>query len=115
VRDKHRRFEIACAQFELPQALCVHELDLALNEAFLCHGTDVATAKKIKCFGYDKQFCKGIYGDGLYFTPDSCKALRYATPEDDRVRTLILARVLVGDPCFTTETLSHERHAPEYY
>ena len=50
---------------------------------FYFHGTDAETAQRIARFGFDERFSKGIYGDGLYFTPDACKAHQYATPDAD--------------------------------
>lgn len=113
LRDKHKRFNIRVKFHELPPELRIHKLALSLNEGFYFHGTDQATAHKIAQFGFDERFSKGIYGDGLYFSPDACKAVQYAKPSDDGLRTLIIARVLVGDAFHATETRKGIRHAPQ--
>merc|ERR1712151_1025441 len=51
---------------------------------------------------------RGLYGRGVYFTTDSCKAQQYCGNGSDR--TIILARVLLGHPYITSGPLhSHDR------
>ena len=60
----------------------IHPLHLRLGAGEACpvcqrgfyfHDTDTETAKKIERFGFDKRFSTSLYGDMLYFAPDSCK------------------------------------------
>merc|ERR1712039_802380 len=86
---------------------------MGVNERFLFHGTDASTAGKIARFGFDERFSKGMYGYGLYFTPDACKALQYSEEDDFGIHTLLLSRVIVGDPHYTQTSCPDIRHPPE--
>mmetsp|Transcript_65607 Transcript_65607/g.213636 ORF Transcript_65607/g.213636 Transcript_65607/m.213636 type:complete len:250 (+) Transcript_65607:483-1232(+) len=111
LRSKHRQYGVEVKTVPLVEQLKLHLLDSALNEGYYFHGTDAESARRIQQFGFDERCSKGIYGDGVYFTPDACKALQYSKPTGDGSRILILARVLVGDPFFTESRLS-TRHPP---
>ena len=44
----------------------------------LFHGTSDNAAKKIIAGGFDDQFAKaGAFGNGIYFSPQSCKSMNY--------------------------------------
>ena len=53
----------------------------------------------------------GLYGAGVYFANQSCKAAQYA--RDPGVKTLLISRVTLGDPFYATGTLSQYRRPPE--
>ena len=53
----------------MPEALRIYKLALGANEGFYFHGTDQSTADIIAHLGFDERFSKGIYADGLCFSP----------------------------------------------
>merc|ERR1719161_1278884 len=68
--SKHFRWDPAVAS----------SLDNGLNEFFLWHGCPSSTGNLIAQGGFDERVAsmKGLYGAGIYMTPQSCKAWRYA-------------------------------------
>ena len=88
-------------------------LEAPLNEVFLFHGTTAATADVIVQHGFDERVASlhGLYGAGTYFANQSCKAAQYA--RDRGVKTLIVARVTLGDPYYATGHLAQHRRAPD--
>eukprot|EP00928_Gymnodinium_smaydae_P026631 TRINITY_DN20846_c1_g2_i2.p1 TRINITY_DN20846_c1_g2~~TRINITY_DN20846_c1_g2_i2.p1 ORF type:complete len:261 (-),score=6.14 TRINITY_DN20846_c1_g2_i2:224-1006(-) len=90
-------------------------LDPSVNEVFAFHGTTRDVAKTIAREGFDERVSKnGLYGQGLYFTPQSCKAMRYALQDDSRSRWIILSRVVLGVPHTATVTNRNLRRPPEF-
>ena len=70
----------------------IHHLQLRVGDEEACpecqrgfyfYGTETETAKKIERFGFDERSSTDLYGDMLYFAPDSCIALQYATPSEN--------------------------------
>lgn len=90
-----------------PSCLQFHDCDKNLHELYAFHGTKNATAETIIKTGFDDRVSGGIYGDGLYFTPSSCKALQYTKCDDDGLGTLLLARVCLGD-AYTTKAVMNQ-------
>eukprot|EP00397_Hematodinium_sp_SG-2012_P010498 GEMP01010613.1.p1 GENE.GEMP01010613.1~~GEMP01010613.1.p1 ORF type:complete len:631 (+),score=124.14 GEMP01010613.1:198-2090(+) len=88
------------------EELQMHQCDPRLNEAYLFHGTTQDTVESISHRGFDTKLCCSLHGFSLNFSSYPCRALLY--PNSGRpkngTRTLILTRVLLGDPCYTTET-----------
>ena len=90
-----------------------------LNEVFLYHGTTAEVADIVAHHGFDERVAKldGLYGAGIYFANQSCKAAQYA--KDPGVKTLIVARVALGDPYYADSTwrsygtLSASRRPPD--
>eukprot|EP00747_Dinoflagellata_sp_TGD_P211734 gnl/TRDRNA2_/TRDRNA2_84926_c0_seq1.p1 gnl/TRDRNA2_/TRDRNA2_84926_c0~~gnl/TRDRNA2_/TRDRNA2_84926_c0_seq1.p1 ORF type:complete len:282 (+),score=21.03 gnl/TRDRNA2_/TRDRNA2_84926_c0_seq1:74-919(+) len=114
IRSKHGQSRIHPARHELPYGLDVHSLESTINEGFYFHGRDRQTVENITHAGFGNRCSAGLYGEGLYFTPEAWKALQYATPSsEDGLRTLILARVVLGDPFYTDETRRDLRSPPE--
>ena len=61
-----------------------------------------------------------MYGDGLYFASEFCKAHQYTCPRGCAhscdcagERTLILAWVVLADPYYTKKTLEKTRKPPD--
>merc|ERR1712008_20919 len=118
---QHRMFGIWPRPLRIPlchQMTELLDLDGQANEVLLMHGTTDAAAKAIVQFGFDERVSNGMYGDGLYFTPESCKAMQYARDaqagilvegETESLRTILIARVTVGDPFYTSESMSGRR------
>merc|ERR1712217_227110 len=79
------------------------------NEVLLLHGTTEAKAQHIMRQGFDDRMCsRGLYGRGVYFTCDSCKALQHCG--NSNTRCVILARVILGHPYWAEGPMrTHER------
>merc|ERR1712224_85815 len=65
---------------DFPACLQKSVLDDSLNEAFLWHGTPANNISSIVEGGFDERICsmQGMFGAGVYFAEDSCKAGQYA-------------------------------------
>ena len=101
--------------FDCGEALA-HDLD----EKILLHGTSWENAGSIVQNGFDNRICqRGMYGAGVYFAGAGCKSHQYTCAQHfhlccgcDCERTLIIARVALGDAALATETRYHERRPP---
>mmetsp|Transcript_79809 Transcript_79809/g.258155 ORF Transcript_79809/g.258155 Transcript_79809/m.258155 type:complete len:549 (+) Transcript_79809:106-1752(+) len=91
-----------------------------VSERWLFHGTSYENAGKIAMGGFDNRLSRrDMYGAGTYFTSQSCKAHQY-TCDNHRgggckcpvMRTMILARVALGDPYYTRRTLQETARRP---
>lgn len=56
---------------------------------------------QIANFGFDERLARerGLYGQGIYFTNQSCKSLQYSGAKRDNTGCFIIARVILGHPC----------------
>ena len=75
--------------------------DVEDDESFLFHGTSYEAAKAILDGGFNMpgrtRHGVGRYGDGLYFTDESCKSHQYSRPHaKDGVQCLLYCRVATG-------------------
>ena len=100
---------------------CGEALAADLDEKILLHGTSYGNADAIVQDGFDNRAsnCFSMYGAGVYFSCAACKSHQY-TCEVHRggcncevERTLIIARVALGDASLATETRYEERRPPE--
>ncbi|CAK9042255.1 unnamed protein product [Durusdinium trenchii] len=98
---------------------CGEALAADVDEKILLHGTSWGNANSIVLNGFDPRMCdRGMYGDGVYFASAACKSHQYTCPDHKmacrckRERTLIIARVALGDAFIATETRRHERRPP---
>ena len=77
-------------------------------------------------YGYDERVSsiRGLYGGGLYFAHQSCKALQYARSErislsggwkQNNVKLMLVSRVTLGDyfPVKDHKVHKHMRRAPD--
>lgn len=98
----------------LPARLKQNSLNDALNEAFLWHGTKPGFTNMITQDGFDERVTnlEGMFGAGLYFAEDSCKAGQYASKDTRGSHWLILSRVLLGCVHHTCEPMPRIRRAP---
>ena len=82
------------------------------------HGTTYDKADSIVRYGFDFRRChRGLYGDGVYFASEACKSHQYTCGCNRACtcrgeRTMIIARVALGDPFYTSMTLPNVRHPP---
>ncbi|CAE7256014.1 Tnks [Symbiodinium sp. KB8] len=101
---------------------CGEPLSLDVDEKILLHGTSWYNANSIVENGFDHRTCtRGMYGDGVYFACAACKSHQYScgyrcgfghTPACRCERTLIIARVALGDACHASETRYGARRPP---
>ena len=98
---------------------CGQELALDLDEKILLHGTSWDNASKIAQEGFDHRTGHGgLYGDGVYFACAACKSNQYTCNLHKRPgsmpfctceRTLIIARVALGDAYVAKEARNDRR------
>jgi hypothetical protein len=93
-------------------------LDSDVNELYLFHGTHFPVALGIAHEGFDMRVNYeggGYHGQGTYFSDEACKANQYADgePKSSCMRTLILSRVIVGDPWYTDQVNTQCRKPPK--
>jgi hypothetical protein len=90
-------------------------LSPALNEVHLYHGSSAEVVDIIVHHGFDERVAQmsGLYGAGVYFANQSCKASQYVTADQKGVKTLIIARVSIGDPHYAASGLQNQRRPPE--
>ncbi|CAK9059818.1 unnamed protein product [Durusdinium trenchii] len=98
---------------------CGEPLALDVDEKILLHGTSWDNANSIVLNGFDHRTCyRCMYGEGVYFASAACKSHQYtcncrtAGCGCKRERTLILARVALGDKYYSQETRYHQRRPP---
>merc|ERR1711957_356195 len=84
-----------------------------VNEIFLIHGCKWEAAQEIMKSGFDIRYTNSggnLYGDGLYFTKDVCKADQY-TDQSGR-RCIVISRVAPGDPVYVTAQYAGKHPPP---
>lgn len=106
-------------------------LDQRVNEVYLWHGTRrnrlelvgstrttdeyVIPAERIEADGFDERIAnRGLYGHGIYFTSQSCKAGQYSNDsisKRDGKHVLYYSRVLLGD-CYTAKGPMNDLRRP---
>jgi hypothetical protein len=96
-----------------PVALWLEDSNAAINETFAFHGTTYEIAMKIAEEGFDERLSGGLYGYGLYFTPQSCKAEQYAPENAEGKRYIIIARVVLGRISYAQASNSNQRVPPD--
>ena len=126
ILDKHKQHGICPEKINpsVSEALTdfARELsaDLAGNERLLLHGTrDFELAKAIATEGFDNRIARdGLFGKGTYFAAQTCKSAQYATSDGmnstaspQMVGTMVIARVAIGDPFYTSAECSDESRA----
>ena len=98
---------------------CGEPLALDIDEKILLHGTSWKNANSIVCEGFDNRMCQNaFYGAGVYFACAACKSHQYTCNQHKKCcsckcpRTVIIARVALGDSFVATETRKKERRPP---
>ena len=88
------------------------KVDAWANELLLLHGTTQANANHILQQGFDDRLSGTIgmlYGTGVYFTSNSCKAMQYCN-NDAQGGCIFIARVVLGHPYMARGPMrSHKR------
>eukprot|EP00438_Fugacium_kawagutii_P003649 Skav224219 [mRNA] locus=scaffold939:1040355:1043180:- [translate_table: standard] len=98
---------------------CGEGLALDVDEKILLHGTSWDNANAIVREGFDHRTCQNAYyGAGVYFACAACKSHQYTCEQHKpscrckHERTLIIARVALGDAYVATETRRQDRRPP---
>ena len=98
---------------------CGEPLETDVDEKILLHGTSWDTANMIVLNGFDPRAChRGMYGDGVYFASAACKSHQYTCHNHKSScsckgeRTLIIARVMLGDAYHAREVRKGEKRPP---
>jgi hypothetical protein len=87
-------------------------MDSSLNERLVFHGTTPDFVEPIAQRGFDERLAHltGLFGAGVYFAEQSCKAFRYSG--NGPVRCILLTRVLLGNPFYATGPMRSIRRPP---
>ena len=81
-----------------------------------------ANVQAIALYGFDHRVTRrGLYGDDTYFASQACKSHQYTCGKKGHAngcrcavtRTVILARVALGDPFLTRATMPEARRPPK--
>lgn len=98
---------------------CGEKVAADLDEKILLHGTSWSNADSIVQNGFDHRTSqRAMYGGGVYFACAACKSHQYTCRQHTQgcacevERTLIIARVALGDAFLATETRYDERRPP---
>lgn len=79
--------------------------DAKLNEVMLYHGAPPQVIEKLQTGSFIPQFggtnAGKLFGTGTYFAAHSSKSDQYATPNAAGERSILLARVCLGEPHYT--------------
>ena len=101
-KDLEGREAVPIVVTNLPPRVCKWaHLDRKINEILLIHGTTQDKIDQIASFGFDERLAResGLYGQGVYFTDQSCKSFQYSGAKRQDSGCLIIARVILGHPC----------------
>eukprot|EP00397_Hematodinium_sp_SG-2012_P017826 GEMP01018240.1.p1 GENE.GEMP01018240.1~~GEMP01018240.1.p1 ORF type:complete len:778 (+),score=160.87 GEMP01018240.1:65-2398(+) len=115
MRTRHASQSLSVHPLSQPVPACLqnlHDCDTSLNETYVFHGTSKDAATTIMKMGFDIRVCEGMFGAGLYSSPQCCKALQYAQCDVDGLYNIFVARVCLGDPYETTKTMAGLRRPP---
>eukprot|EP00435_Cladocopium_sp_Y103_P007578 s4866_g2.t1 len=100
---------------------CGEPLASDVGEKILLHGTSWDNADSIVRDGFDHRTCQsGLYGAGVYFACAACKSHQYTCEQHkfkggcrcNCQRTLIIARVALGDAYVAAETRKKAKRPP---
>lgn len=98
---------------------CGEPLAVDVDEKILLHGTSWDNANSIVREGFDHRTCQSaFYGAGVYFACAACKSHQYTCDHHkwncrcSCERTVIIARVALGDSYIATETRKNDRRPP---
>jgi hypothetical protein len=112
VRQDHATYNISVRSADLDLD-CGEALALDVDEKILLHGTSYNNASSIISEGFDHRTCQSaLYGLGVYFACAACKSDQYTLEHDHLGRTLIIARVALGDSYVARETRLNQRRPP---
>ena len=87
------------------------ELDPAVRECYLFHGTRAGTAEAIIATGFEERLANlsGLYGAGAYFADKSSKSDQYTVADRAGVHSMFVARVMLGAHVFDARETCNDR------
>ena len=90
------------------------QLNSTVNEILVLHGTKSENVDLIANFGFDERLSreKGLYGQGIYFTDQTCKAFQYSGAASHSEGCFIITRLVLGDPHYAQGPLVNTRVEP---
>ena len=114
-KELEGRDSIPIVNSNLPSQVCRWaQLDGKINEVLLLHGTTVDKIDQIANFGFDERLAResGLYGQGVYFTDQSCKSFQYSGAPWQDSGCFIIARVILGHPYYAPGPLKQLKVEP---
>ncbi|CAE8613734.1 unnamed protein product [Polarella glacialis] len=89
-------------------------LEASLHECLLLHGSKRQNISEIVSSGFEERLSRqgGLYGEGIYFAEESCKSFQYCD-KDGGENSMILSRVLLGDPHYAKGPLGQMKISPK--
>ena len=115
-KDLEGREGVPAVVSNLPSRVCSWaQLDPKINEILVIHGTTEDKTKEIANFGFDGRLAseRGLYGQGVYFTDQSCKSLQYSGSRNYHDSgCFIIARLILGHPHEATGPLKQIKVEP---
>ncbi|CAE7473884.1 Tnks [Symbiodinium sp. CCMP2456] len=90
------------------------KLDPTVNEVLVLHGTVPDNVDLIANFGFDERLARerGLYGQGVYFTDQTCKAFQYSGASKQGNGCFIITRLILGDPHYAQGPLQKTKVEP---
>ena len=90
------------------------KLDPTVNEIWVLHGTTPDKVEFIANFGFDERLArqKGRYGQGVYFTDQTCKAFQYSGAGRQAEGCFIITRLILGEPHYASGPLPQVKVEP---
>ncbi|CAE7249000.1 Tnks2 [Symbiodinium sp. CCMP2592] len=90
------------------------KLDPTVNEVLVLHGTVPDNVDLIANFGFDERLARerGLYGQGVYFTDQTCKAFQYSGASKQGNGCFIITRLILGEPHYAKGPLSQLKVEP---
>ena len=93
---------------------------MARNEAYLWHGTSLASARRILTEGFDLRRARaGLFGRGIYLAEHVSKADQYTSadatttaPPHSEARAVLLCRVSLGTVAYRSDKIVDVADAP---
>ena len=90
------------------------KLDSTVNEIWVLHGTTPDKVDLIVNFGFDERLARerGLYGQGVYFTDQTCKAFQYSGAGRQAEGCFIITRLILGEPHYARGPLPQVKVEP---
>ena len=90
------------------------KLDPTVNEIWVLHGTTPDKVDLIASFGFDERLARerGLYGQGVYFTDQTCKAFQYSGAGRQAEGCFIITRLILGEPHYARGPLPQVKVEP---
>lgn len=94
------------------EAVSLENLDVAVNELLLWHGTTSEAAAAIADHGFNRTKVRHgqRFGEGTYLAEDLGKSLSYAAPNQSGCQRILLCRAVCGDFLYTESKESLAAH-----